>query len=218
MFGESAALIESVSGLGQKLAVMPHSVSLMIDSYPDSPARLAPFLAQWDYVTEQLFGRLDGLTDTEMLWEPAPGSWTVRPDEDGMGRPTSGTGWWNPTPDAEPPRTIAWSIGHLGAGSMVRADWLVGDHELLDVPSWPMAADEAIPFLREGLEAWRSGLDQMGDTDLDTVGRSAYPEGLDPQLPLLDIVWWINKELLWHAAEIWFVRDLYRAMSGVRDD
>jgi hypothetical protein len=75
-----------------------------------------------------------------------------------------------------------------------------------------------MPFLREGLEAWRSGLDQMGDTDLDTVGRSAYPEGLDPQLPLLDIVWWINKELLWHAAEIWFVRDLYKAMPAMRGD
>ena len=186
----------------------------MIDSYPDAPARLAPFLAQWDYVTDQLFGRLAGLSDDEMLWEPAPGSsWTVRPDEMGRGRPTSRTGWWNPTPDAEPPRTVAWSIGHLGAGSLVRADWLVGAHELLDVPSWPMTADEAVSLLEEGLNAWRSGLDQMDDTDLDTIGRSAYPDGLDPQLPLLDIVWWINKELLWHAAEIWFVRDLYRAIS-----
>jgi hypothetical protein len=100
---------------------------------------------------------------------------------------------------------------------MVRADWLVGDHKLLDVPSWPMTVATAIPFLREGLEAWRSGLDQMDDTDLDTVGRSAYPEGLDPQLPLLDIVWWVNKELLWHAAEIWFVRDLYTARSAMKE-
>jgi hypothetical protein len=30
-------------------------------------------------------------------------------------------------------------------------------------------------------------------------------------LPLLDIVWWVNKELLEHAAEIWYVRDLYAA-------
>jgi hypothetical protein len=35
--------------------------------------------------------------------------------------------------------------------------------------------------------------------------------GLDPELPLLDIVWWVNKELLEHAAEIWYVRDLYAA-------
>ena len=54
----------------------------------------------------------------------------------------------------------------------------------------------------------------MTDTDLDTVGRSAYPDGLDPQLPLLDIVWWVNKELLEHAAEIFYARDLYHALHG----
>jgi hypothetical protein len=27
-------------------------------------------------------------------------------------------------------------------------------------------------------------------------------------------VWWVNKELLWHAAEIWYVRDLYAALNG----
>ena len=33
----------------------------MIADFPDAPARLAPFLAQWDYMTEQLLGRLDDL-------------------------------------------------------------------------------------------------------------------------------------------------------------
>jgi len=183
----------------------------MIDSYPEAPPRLAPFLAQWDYVVEQLFGRLQGLSDAELVWEPAPGSWTVRRLEDGSSRPSSDNLWWAPEAVAEPPRTLAWSMGHLGAGSLIRSDWLVGDHEMVESPDWPMTADEAIAFLRDGLQAWRSGLDQMGDEDLDTVGRSAYPGGLDPQLPLLDIVWWVNKELLWHAAEIWYVRDLYAA-------
>jgi len=40
--------------------------------------------------------------------------------------------------------------------------------------------------------------------------------GLDPELPLIEIVWWVNKELLWHAAEIWFMRDLYAATLGTR--
>lgn len=185
----------------------------MIDSYPDAPSRLAPFLAQWDYVTEQLFNRLEGLTSQELLWKPASGAWTVERQSDGSTRPTSESSWWAPEPDAEPPRTLAWSMGHLGAGSLIRADWLVGDHAMIDVSDWPMTASEAVPFLRDGLQAWRSGLDQMSDEDLDTVGRSAYPHGLDPQLPLLDIVWWVNKELLWHAAEIWYVRDLYAAKA-----
>ncbi len=52
----------------------------------------------------------------------------------------------------------------------------------------------------------------MDDGDLDTIGRSALPGGLDRFLPLIDIVWWVNKELLEHAAEIWLMRDLYAAL------
>ena len=115
---------------------------------------------------------------------------------------------WYPAP----PRTIAWSVGHLAWGSLVRADYLVGEHQLSDEGrNWPMAAGEGLAFLAKGLGAWRSGLDLMSDEDLDTIGRSAFPGGLDPTLPLLDIVWWVNKELLEHAAEIWYVRDLYAA-------
>lgn len=198
--------------MGQILTGIGDSVPAMIDSYPHVPPRLAPFLAQWDYVTEQLFSRLEGLTDAELLWEPAGQVWSVRRDASGETIPDST--WWNPEPEFEPPRTLVWSMGHLGAGSMIRADWLVGEHRLLDVPNWPTTADEAVAFLRTGLTSWRNGLDGMTDEDLDTVGRSAYPEGLDPTLPLMDIVWWVNKELLWHAAEIWYVRDLFAVTAG----
>ena len=185
----------------------------MIADFPDSPARLAPFLAQWDYMADQLLARLEGLTDAELLWEPAPRVWTVRHREDGRTTPDERT--WAPVAGVTPPRTLAWSLGHLGAGTLVRADWLVGDHRLTDDElDWPMTADAAIAFLRAGLDAWRGGLGQMTDTDLDTVGRSAYPDGLDTQLPLLDIVWWVNKELLEHAAEIIYARDLHAARAA----
>jgi hypothetical protein len=96
----------------------------------------------------------------------------------------------------------------------VRADWLIGSHALRGEDlTWPMTAAEAISFARAGIDAWRRGLAQMSDEDLDTVGRSAYPGGLDPQLPLIDIVWWLSKELLFHAAEAWYVRDLYAART-----
>lgn len=182
----------------------------MIADYPDAPPRLAPFLAQWDYMSEQVLARLDGLTDEELVWEPAPSVLTVRRRPDG----TTGTDAHGLPPDAsvQPPRTLAWSIGHLGAGTLVRADWLTGSHSLGDEAiEWPLTADDAVGLLRRGLTAWRDGVGSMTDADLDIVGRSAYPHGLDPDLPLLDIVWWVNKELLSHAAEIWFVRDLYAA-------
>ena len=172
-----------------------------------TPSRLAPFLAQWDYITDVLFARMDGVTHDELLWEPAPTVWTVRLVN---GRPTPDVESWPPDSAAAPPRTLAWTLGHLGAGSFTRADWLVGSHSMQDGDLvWPMTATESIDFARDGLRAWRDGLAQMTDVDLDTVGRSAYPGGLDPELPLIEIVWWVNKELVFHAGEAWFVRDLY---------
>lgn len=182
----------------------------MIADYPDAPPRLAPFLAQWDYMSEQVLSRLEGLTDDELVWEPAERVLTVRRRADG----TRGTDAQGLPADAsvQPPRTLAWSIGHLGAGTLVRADWLTGSHSLADADvEWPLTAGDAVALLRRGLNAWREGIGSMTDEDLDTVGRSAYPGGLDPELPLLDIVWWVNKELIEHAAEIWYVRDLYAA-------
>lgn len=135
--------------------------------------------------------------------------WTVLNGEDGGPELTSETPWWNTTAHAEPPRTLAWSMGHPGAGSMIRADWLVGSQQMTDGPAWPTRAAPAVAFLRGGLAAWRTGLEQMTDEYLDVVGRCAYPGGPDPELPLMDSVWWVNKELIWHAAEIWYARDLY---------
>jgi hypothetical protein len=40
--------------------------------------RLQPLLAQLDTTWEMLRERLDGTTDEEFLWEPAPGAYTVR--------------------------------------------------------------------------------------------------------------------------------------------
>jgi hypothetical protein len=191
----------------------------MSDSQPmppideTTPPRLRPFLEQWDYIVGGLFERLEGLTDEELLWEPADTVWTVRLRD---GRPTPDAEVWPPTGDPAPPRTLAWTLGHLGSIA-VRADWLVGSHSLRGEDlAWPMTANEAVAFARAGIDAWRRGLARMTDEDLDTVGRSAYPGGLDPELPLIDIVWWVGKELLFHAAEAWFVRDLYAARHEAR--
>ena len=174
-----------------------------------TPPRLAPFLAQWDYFAGVLFDRLSGLNDDEYLWEPAPLVLNVRMKD---GRPTPDRIGMDPSGEVNPPRTIAWSVGHLGSGTWERADYLVGEHRLQPGElTWPMTAGEGTAFLQEGLSRWRNGIAAMSDTDLDTVGRSAFPWGLDPELPLLEIVWWVNKELIYHASEIWYVRDLYAA-------
>jgi hypothetical protein len=65
--------------------------------------------------------------------------------------------------------------------------------------------------MNEGIRRWRDGLAQMTDEDASTVGRSQYPDGLDRELPLIDIVWWQNRELIHHGAEMAVLRDLYQA-------
>ena len=98
----------------------------------------------------------------------------------------------------------------------MRADHLDGDHVLKDEEiDWPLTAADGVRFMTAGLARWRGALEKMTDEDLDTVGRSAYPRGLDPHLPLIEIVWWVNKELVFHAGEIWLMRDLYAARGGV---
>lgn len=175
------------------------------------PTRLVQWLAMWDYIVEVLTERVAGLTDDEFRWEPGPTVWTVRPNPGG-GRNLVDGEVWPPTGAAAPPRTIAWSAGHLGSGVGRRADWLVGSHSKTHEDyDWPLTADEGIRFMLDGLGQWRDGLATMTDRDLDTVGRSAAPGGLDRTLPLIDIVWWVTKEVTWHAAEIWYVRDLYAA-------
>lgn len=69
----------------------------------------------------------------------------------------------------------------------------------------------AVAALAEAVEAWRTTLLRCDDKALDTVGYSTCPYGSDPGDMFLDIVWWVNQEVLHHGAEIALLRDLYRA-------
>jgi hypothetical protein len=60
-------------------------------------------------------------------------------------------------------------------------------------------------------EAWRAVLARCDDRALDAVGYSIYPYGSDGEDAFIDIVWWVNQEVLHHGAEIALLRDLYRA-------
>jgi hypothetical protein len=66
----------------------------------------------------------------------------------------------------------------------------------------------------EEAAAWRTALVDADDQTLDTVGHSRYPYGSGPEDPFLDVVRWVNQELLHHGAEIALLRDLYRARQG----
>ena len=60
-------------------------------------------------------------------------------------------------------------------------------------------------------EAWRATLLHCDDAALDMVGYSTYPYGSDATEAFIDIVWWVNQEVLHHGAEMALLRDLHRA-------
>jgi hypothetical protein len=200
-----------------------------------TPPRLVPLLDQYDHATERLLARLIGpvidsgdgadvdvppLTDAEYLWEPAPGAWSVRRQLDGPGPGATvlvGAGEWGrdggrPHPYPPPVTTIAWRMHHLTEMLAGRADWTVGSHSF-DEDEMVVRNDaaSAIDALRSAVAAWRAALDAADDAALDTVGHSTYPDGSDAEDPFLEIVWWVNQEVLHHGAEIALLRDLHRA-------
>ncbi|MCP2256511.1 DinB superfamily protein [Streptoalloteichus tenebrarius] len=209
-----------------------------------APPRLVPLLKQFDFARERLVRRLSGpdvdsgdgvrvpvtaMTDEEYLWEPVPGCWSVRPRArahgpgPGPGPGASllvGAGEWGrdggrPHPYPPPITTIAWRLHHLGEMLALRADHVIGSHALTENEyAFPGDAAGGVAAFDSAAEAWRRALLAADNTALDRVGHSTYPDGSDPDVPFVEVVWWINQELLHHGAEIALLRDLYRARRG----
>jgi hypothetical protein len=164
-----------------------------------------------DEVWQRTRARVEGLTDEEYLWEPAPGCWTIRPRADGTWR-------WDgalPRPQPEPFTTLAWRLWHVidlyGEDRAPR--WLdlppQGDAIGLDGP-WsepPATAAAAVVLLERAHDRWDAHLALTDDERLSQpvgpVGggyadrtRAAYV------LHMLD-------EFIHHGAEIALLRDLY---------
>ena len=198
------------------------------------PPRLIPLLEQFDFACERLTNRMAGpegnsgdgvsikiavMTDDEYLWEPVPKCWSIRPRTEGPGPGAMelvGAGDWGrdrayPAPQPPPFTTIAWRLGHLNEMLTLRADYTIGTHALTR-DGYRHRGDAAggIAAFAAAAEQWRAALTSADDAALDQVGRSTYPYGSDSENSFIDIVWWVNQELLHHGAEIALLRDLYR--------
>jgi hypothetical protein len=173
-----------------------------------------------DQVWRRTRARVEGLTDEEYFWEPAPGCWTIRQRVDG----TWMADWPLPRPDPEPFTTIAWRLWHLidMYGEDRAPRWL-------DVPAQgsaigldgaegpPETAADAILLLERAHDRWDAHLALAGDARLaEPVGSVAGPEYADRTranyvLHMLD-------EFIHHGAEIALLRDLWRWQRPVADD
>lgn len=158
-----------------------------------------------DYAYLRLRSRLEGISDDEYFWEPAPGCWTVRRTETG-----EFSGDWHQPVWPAPLTTIAWRVTHVINNLFdPRYATHLGLPAAAPPPHTPGTATEALAALEAGFATTRSYLDALSDESLtETLGSIAGPWQHDDRgsfvLHMLD-------ELIHHAAEIGVLRDLYRA-------
>ena len=145
--------------------------------------------------------RLDGLTDAEYFWEPAPGCWTVRPG--------IGIDFAHPPQQPEPFTTIAWRLAHMIVGVLAARSHYHFGGPPADYRSWPYAtdADTALVQLDEAYHHWITGVRTLTDAGLDQPCGPA--EGPYAEYSMAELVLHINREMIHHGAEIACIRDLH---------
>ncbi|MFR9806736.1 DinB family protein [Pseudonocardia sp. RS010] len=163
--------------------------------------------------------KLEGLTDAEYRWEPAPG-WSVRPaGSPAPGAVQAGSGEFRidfafPEPDPPPLTTIAWRMGHLVVGvfGVRAASHFGGPPTSYEEHAYAGTAAEALRQLDRAYAAWMGGVEALDDAGL---ARPCGPaEGPYAEFPLADLVLHISREAIHHGAEILLLRDLYRNLHG----
>jgi hypothetical protein len=167
----------------------------MTQAVPVTPRGTGTTLASLlDMTNAYLAQRLEGLSDEEWLWEPAPGCWSIR---DGK------MDFALPVPSPAPVTTIAWRLHHIQACNEVEMHSMHDeDYDWADVKV-PRGADEAVEMWRLSANALRGSVAALSDVDLETMTKQGLPR-----------VWFAStlvRENIHHGAEIGVLRDLYRA-------
>lgn len=165
----------------------------------------------WD---NQLRPRLDGLTDDEYFWQPAPDCWTLTRRAESTAPMPLGAGEFTmdyapPPHDREPVTTIAWRLAHLiavlGPPDAFHFDRPRTSHHVFDYAG---TAETALRQLDEGHDAWIRDVRELGTVGLtQPQGSFSPPEYADT--PMAKIVMHIHREVIHHGAEICLLRDLY---------
>jgi hypothetical protein len=169
----------------------------------------------------RLRARLEGLTDEEYFWEPAPGCWTIRPRVDGTWMADGPL----PRPEVEPCTTIAWRLWHVidMYGEDRAPRWLdlppQGPPIGLDDPDGapPSSAAAAVALLERAHDRWDAHLGLVTEESLAApVGAVAGPQYAERTraayvLHMLD-------EFIHHGAEIALLRDLWRWQHATVSD
>lgn len=169
---------------------------------------------QWEWHwNHQLRARLDGLTDDEYFWAPAPDAWSVRPRGSSTAPVQAGSGEFTidyafPTPEPAPFTTIAWRLGHVIVGVLALRNAAHFGAPAVSYETWEYAgnAATALEQLETQLDVWLAGVRGLGEEGLLVpVGeKEPYPEA-----STADLVLHIHRELIHHLSEVSLLRDLY---------
>lgn len=187
-------------------------------SLTEIPTTRAAVRSQLEFSWFELRERLATLTQDEFEWQPAPGAFSVRRRSESTAPRVFGVGeWvveWPAGPDEPGPRTVAWLVAHLTEVLTERYDWTFGEHRLKRPDlTYSGEVGPAVAALTAVADAWRTGIAELSDDDIFTVGLSQATE-IDAQAPFAQLVLHINREIIHHGSEIFTLTDLYRA--GVR--
>ncbi|MFG2494625.1 DinB family protein [Streptomyces caniferus] len=165
--------------------------------------------------THQLRPRLDGLTDDEYFWEPAPDCWSVRPRGTGTAPVQAGSGAMTidfamPEPDPPPFTTIAWRLGHVIVGVLAMRNASHFGRASTDYQSFEYAATAtaALAQLDTEYSTWLAGVESLGASGLARPCGEA--EGPYAEQSLAELVLHIHRELIHHLGEVCLLRDLHR--------
>ena len=167
-------------------------------------------LGAFDFTFSRCLDRMQGMSDSEYVWEPAPGCWSIR---------ESSIGFWTldgaggPVQDPAPLTTIAWRTCHVGGQVLGGfANWLSNAGSPLDGdPEIPDTAVKALAYIDRNFQLWRDGMTSFAEDRLWTpigaqFGEFAGANAVDLMLHVLD-------EFIHHAAEIALLRDLYAQLG-----
>jgi DinB superfamily len=164
---------------------------------------------QLDYHwTNQLRPRLEGLTDEEYFWQPAPDCWTVHPD--------GAIDFMFPQPQPAPFTTIAWRLAHVIVGVLAMRNHSHFEGPPADYQSWNYATDAqtALQQLDDAYAKWIAGVRGLSEDDLERPCGPA--EGPYADYPFIALVLHINREVIHHGAEIACIRDLYAHTANTK--
>ncbi len=166
--------------------------------------------------------RLDGVSDEEFVWEATGSNWSIRPRNEATTADAFGPGDYVldldrsiPVFAPAPLTTMAWRIGHLCSLYAGRWEYTFGNAsgDPLDLVEFDVDASTMLDRLWFEIQRWTDNVEDLADDELDAIGRSSYPLGLDSRLPFIAILRWQNSETIHHLAEVALLRDLYAHQS-----